>query len=153
MMIPISKIVPVKIHRANQIYDTQNKYLIQPKTVSTKEGDGGYWKEFDWNRASEEGMKIINLTYSGKYGFVKTEMTWPINHMISPKNKTVQCEECHTRNNGRIASLTGFYIPGRDYTSWVEYLGTGLILVTFAGVLIHGGMRIAVSRKQKENKA
>jgi hypothetical protein len=150
---PDSKIVPVKIHRANQIYDAQYKYLIQPKTVSTKEGDGGYWKEFDWNRASEEGMKIINLPYSGKYGFVKTEMTWPVNHMISPKNKTVPCADCHTRNNGRIASLNGFYIPGRDYTFLVEYLGTGLILITFAGALIHGGVRIAVSRKQKEKKA
>ena len=41
---PDSKIIPVKIHRTKQIYDTQNHYLIQPKTVSTADGDGGYWK-------------------------------------------------------------------------------------------------------------
>ncbi|MFZ1976434.1 MAG: tetrathionate reductase family octaheme c-type cytochrome [Bacteroidota bacterium] len=150
---PDSKIVPVKIHRAKQIYDMTYNYLIQPKTVSTKEGDGGFWKEFNWNRAAEEGMKRIDLPYSGKYGFVETEMTWPINHMVSPKTKTVPCIECHTRNNSRIASLTGFYIPGRDYTSWIEYLGTVLIVLTLVGVFIHGGMRIASSRKQKENNA
>ena len=88
---PDSKIVPVKIHRTKQIYDTRYQYLIQPKTVSTKKGDGGFWKEFNWNRAAEEGMKKINLPYSGKYGFIETEMTWPINHMISPKEKTVPC--------------------------------------------------------------
>jgi octaheme c-type cytochrome (tetrathionate reductase family) len=150
---PESKIVPVKIHRAKQIYDMTYNYLIQPKTVSTKEGDGGFWKEFNWNRAAEEGMKRIDLPYSGKYGFVETEMTWPINHMVSPKAKTVPCIECHTRNSSRIASLTGFYIPGRDYTSWVDNLGAGLILLTLAGVLVHGGVRIAASRKQKENNA
>jgi octaheme c-type cytochrome (tetrathionate reductase family) len=147
---PDAKIYPVKIHRAKQIYDTENKYLIQPKTFSTKPGDGGFWKEFNWQRASAEGMKLVNLPYSGKYGFTETEMFWPVNHMISPKNKTVPCAECHTRNDGRIASLTGFYIPGRDYSSWVENLGTGLILVTFAGVFIHAGVRIVASRKHKE---
>jgi octaheme c-type cytochrome (tetrathionate reductase family) len=147
---PDSKITPVKIHRANQIYDTQNKYLIQPKTVSTKPGDGGYWKEFNWQRAAEEGMKLVNLPYSGKYGFTETEMYWPINHMVSPKNQTVQCTECHTRENGRLANLSGFYIPGRDYNPWVEWLGGGLIALTFAGVIVHGGARIVVNRKRKD---
>ncbi len=147
---PDAKIYPVKIHRAKQIYDTENKYLIQPKTFSSRPGDGGYWKEFDWNRAAEAGMKLVSLPYSGKYGFVETEMYWPINHMVSPKNATVQCKECHTRDGGRLAKLGGFYMPGRDYNSWVEYLGGGALILTLAGVLLHGGARIVISRKRKE---
>ena len=145
---PDSKIVPVKVHRAKQIYDTVNRYLIQPKTVSNFPGDGGYWKEFNWQRSAEEGMKLVNLPYSGKYGFVETEMTWPVNHMVSPKNMTVPCLECHTRENGRLAGLQGFYLPGRDYNPWIEGLGGGLLAITILGVALHGGARIVVRRKQ-----
>ena len=147
---PDAKIYPVKIHRAKQIYDTENHYLIQPKTVSNKPGDGGFWKEFNWQRAAEEGMKQVNLPYSGKYGFVETEMYWPVNHMVSPKEQTVKCTECHTRENGRLAGLGGFYLPGRDYNPWVENLGGGMLVLTLGGVLLHGGMRLVMSRKRKE---
>jgi hypothetical protein len=146
---PDSKIYPVKIHRAKQIYDTEHKYLIQPKVFSSKPGDGGYWKEFNWQRASEEGMKLVNLPYSGKYGFMETEMYWPVNHMVSPKNQTVKCVECHTRENGRLANITGLYIPGRDYNRYIDGFGEGIIMLTFAGVIVHGGARIIVSRRRK----
>jgi octaheme c-type cytochrome (tetrathionate reductase family) len=149
---PDSKICPVKIHRANQIYDTQNKYLIQPKTVSTKPGDGGYWSEFNWNRAAEEGMKQIHLPYSGKYGFVETEMYWPLNHMVSTKDRAVQCADCHTRNNGRLANVGGFYMPGRDYNPLVEQFGVGILVLTLAGVILHGSARVVTSRKRKGTK-
>ncbi len=149
---PDAKIYPVKIHRAKQIYDTENRYLIQPKTVSNKQGDGGFWKEFNWQRAAEEGMEQIHLPYSGKYGFVETEMYWPINHMVSPKEQTVKCTECHTRENGRLAGLGGFYLPGRDYNPWVEYLGGGILGLTLAGVILHGSVRLVMSRKRKEMK-
>ena len=68
---PDAKIFPVKIHRAKQIYDTENQYLIQPKLFSSKPGDGGYWTEFNWQRAAEEGMKQVGLPYSGNYGFAR----------------------------------------------------------------------------------
>ena len=45
---PTAKIMPFKVHLADQIYDTVNNYLIQPKTV----GEGGYWTEFDWQLAA-----------------------------------------------------------------------------------------------------
>ena len=149
---PDSKVCPVKIHRAKQIYDTQNKYLIQPKTVSARPGDGGFWKEFNWQRSAEEGMKLVNLPYSGHYGFVETEMYWPVNHMVSPKEQTVRCAECHTRENGRLANLGGFYLPGRDFNPWVEYLGSGIIALTLGGVLLHGSVRLIMNRKRKETK-
>ncbi len=149
---PDSKIYPVKIHRARQIYDTQYDYLIQPKTFSAKPGDGGFWGDFNWQTAAQAGMKQINLPYSGKYGFVETEMYWPVNHMVSSKEQAVQCSECHTRDDGRLANLGGFYIPGRDYNASVERYGSGLILLTLAGVIVHGGGRVIASRKRKRAK-
>jgi len=149
---PDAKIYPVKIHRAKQIYDTQHRYLIQPKTVSTKPGDGGYWGEFNWDRAAREGMKQVDLAYSGTYGFVQTEMNWPVNHMVSPKSQTVQCGECHTRENGRLANLSGFYLPGRSYNPWVEHLGGGVLVFTLAGVALHGSLRFFMKRKGKALK-
>jgi octaheme c-type cytochrome (tetrathionate reductase family) len=146
---PDAKIYPVKVHRARQIYDVGYRYLIQPKTVSTKPGDGGYWAEFNWDRAAQEGMKLLKLPYSGKYNFVETEMSWPINHMVSPAKQSVQCTECHTRTNGRLAGLGGFYIPGRDYNPFVEALGKGVILLSLLGVVLHGSTRIFVRRKER----
>jgi octaheme c-type cytochrome (tetrathionate reductase family) len=151
---PDARIYPVKIHRAKQIYDTENMYLIQPKLVSTQPGDGAYWNEFDWNRAAEQGMKQVGLPYSGKYGFVETEMYWPVNHMIAPKEEAVKCGECHTRNQGRLAGLGGFYLPGRDSRPWVEIFGTALLALMIAGAAVHGGARFAVnlrSKREKEN--
>ncbi len=149
---PESRIIPVKIMRGKQIYDTQYKYLIQPKTVSTHAGDGGFWKEFNWQRAAEEGMKRLQLPFSGSYDFVETEMYWPVNHMVSPKEQTVQCRECHTRNNGRLAELKGFYIPGRDYNPIVETAGNILIILTLLSVFVHGTLRIIASKKTQSKR-
>ena len=146
---PEAKIIPVKVHRGKQIYDAGFNYLIQPKTYSTKPGDGAFFSEFSWPRAAEEGMKQVGLPYSGKYAFIETEMTWPINHMVSPKNQTVSCTECHVREGGRLAKLAGFYLPGRDSNPWVEGLGKLLLLMTLAGVLVHGGARIWITRRRK----
>lgn len=146
---PDAKIVPVKIMRTKQVYDTENRYLIQPKTVSTEAGDGGFWAEFNWTRAAEEGMRRLDLPFSGKYGFTETEMYWPVNHMVSPKSATVQCTECHTRRDSRLAGLNDFYMPGRNYSASVETLGTAMILMTLAGVAVHGGVRVVMHRKRK----
>jgi octaheme c-type cytochrome (tetrathionate reductase family) len=145
---PDSKIIPVKIHRGKQIYDTQYDYLIQPETT----GDDGFFKELNWEKASEKGMKAADLPFSGKYGFVETEMYWPVNHMIPPKEQAVSCTECHTRDNSRLANLKDFYMPGRDYDASVELFGKGILLLTLAGVVFHGGARIVMKRKKKESK-
>lgn len=144
---PDAKIYPVKVHRAKQIYDTGNRYLIQPKTVSTHPGDGGFWAEFNWQRASEEGMKNVGLPYSGSYGFVQTEMSWPVNHMVSPAKQAVECTDCHVRNNGRLAGLSGFYLPGRDFSPMIETLGRIIIALTLLGVVAHGTARVLARRK------
>ena len=76
-----------------QIYDVENNYLIVPKLF----GEGGYWKTFDWNASSELGMKYIDLAYSGKHGFIETEMYWPINHMVVGGDQALACTSCHSK--------------------------------------------------------
>ena len=145
---PDSKIIPVKIHRAKQPYDPVNKTLIQPKTFANTAGEGGFWKDFNWQSSIKHGMDYIGLPYSGQYTFARTEMYWPVNHMVSPKEKSVACRECHTRENSRVGKLRDFYMPGRDYNAAVENIGTGAILFSLLGVGIHAVVRI-VSRKKK----
>ncbi|MBU2492954.1 MAG: tetrathionate reductase family octaheme c-type cytochrome [Bacteroidetes bacterium] len=94
---PESKITPFKVMRGKQNYDTENNYLIAPKLF----GENGYWKTYDWNLASQIGMKEINLPYSGSYAFVETEMYWPINHMVASKEKALKCNSCHSKE-GRL---------------------------------------------------
>ncbi|MFH1049546.1 MAG: tetrathionate reductase family octaheme c-type cytochrome [bacterium] len=144
-----SKIVPVKIHGAKQPFDPVNRILIQPKLYAEKKGEGAFWKDFNWQTASEVGMKDANLPFSGKISFIKTEMYWPINHMVAPKEEAVKCNECHTRNDSRLAGLKDFYMPGRDYSKAVETSGIMLILLSFIGVIVHGGIRIINSIKVK----
>ena len=137
-----SKIIPVKIHTAKQPYDPINKILITPKLYDPNKGAGAFWKDFDWVKASEVGMKESNLPFSGKVDFIETKMYWPINHMVSPKENSVRCIECHTRNNSRLANLRDFYIPGRDYSPLVDKGGLTLIILVILAVVGHGGGRI-----------
>lgn len=149
---PDAKIIPVKIHRAKQPYDPLTKMIVQPKTFSSKQGDGGYWNDFDWNTSISRGMQYVNLPYSGQYTFAETEMYWPVNHMVSPKDKAVQCNECHTRENSRIGNLQDFYMPGRNYNATVESLGSTAIVLSLIGVFVHAGFRIVTGRRNgKEN--
>jgi len=148
---PDAKIVPVKVHHAKQPYDPVNRMLIQPKLVSTHQGDGAFWKEFNWSRAAEEGMKAVNLPYSGSYTFVSTEMSWPINHMVAPKERTVGCEQCHTRTDSRLAGLTDFYLPGRDRNRAVDTVGLSALALVVAGVFAHGTARFVSTRRRRNS--
>lgn len=140
---PDSKITPVKIHTAKVPYDPVNKILIEPKTFSAQKGDGGYWKDFDWVKAAEKGMEHVGQPFSGKVDFIETKMYWPINHMVSSKDKTVACAECHTRSDGRLAKVGGFYLPGRDRNGLVDGIGSFLIYASLLGITLHGVLRIA----------
>jgi octaheme c-type cytochrome (tetrathionate reductase family) len=145
-----SKIIPVKIHKAIQPYDKINKMLIQPKLFADSAGEGAYWKDFDWQRASEKGMEEISLPFSGDISFVETEMYWPVNHMVSSKDESLQCIQCHTRNDSRLKDLKDFYMPARDYNSAVETGGIGIILITIFGIAIHSILRFRSSGRKKQ---
>ncbi len=144
---PQSKIVPVKIHRGRQIYDPVTGILIQPKLYAREKGEGGFWKDFQWDQAAAEGMKAAGLPYSGRYEFVNTVMYWPVNHMVAPKEKAVSCVECHTRDHSRLANLAGFYMPGRDRNGVVDTLGLLAVAAALAGGLLHGVGRILAQRR------
>jgi octaheme c-type cytochrome (tetrathionate reductase family) len=139
---PESKIVPVKVHRGDQIYDKQYKTLIQAKLYSPQVGDSAYWSDFNWETAVAAGMKRVGLPYSGDYGFVETEMYWPINHMVAPKEQSLACNACHTSTNSRLAGLTGFYLPGRDNNGTLDAIGRLSIIMAIIGIIVHGLARL-----------
>ncbi|GBC96882.1 hypothetical protein HRbin16_02693 [bacterium HR16] len=139
---PDAKIFPVKVMRTRQFYDPVTRMLLLPKLFAPRQGEGALWEDFDLLRAIEVGMKEHGLPFSGKMDFIETIMYWPVNHMVSPKEKALQCSECHTRHNSRIANLRDFYIPGRDRSPKVEAFGKGLLLLAILGVLAHGGLRV-----------
>lgn len=138
----LSKIIPVKIHVGDQIYDKVYNRLVQPKLYGEAEGDSAFWKDFKWKEAVESGMKRSGLEVSGDYGFVETVMYWPVNHMVSPKEQAVGCAECHTRENGRLAKLTGFYLPGRDQNKMLDGFGYWMFILTIVAVFGHAVIRI-----------
>lgn len=86
-----AKIWPFKVHRATQPYDLKNRTLLLPLLS----GKGGYWHEFNWPKALRLGAKASGVPFSGKYGFIKTEMYWHINHMVQPKERALRCVNCH----------------------------------------------------------
>ena len=134
-----AKITPVKRHVGKQIYDPVNNTMIVPQLYGND--STSYWKNFDWNKASEIGMASVGLPYSGEYDFISTEMYWPTNHMVAPREQSLKCADCHT-SNGRLDSLTDFYLPGRDKSIFLDNFGILLILMSFVGVFIHATLRI-----------
>jgi len=94
---PGAKIWPFKLHLAKQPYDKESKMLIPPVTA----GKGGYWHEFDWDKAMGMGAKLVGLEYSGQLGFVETRMHWPLSHMVVPAEQALQCNDCHSQG-GRM---------------------------------------------------
>lgn len=86
---PAARIFPFKAHTAVQPYDIEKKVLALPKLVE------GFWAHFDWGRAIAEGMKLMGLEYSGKYGFIETIMYSGIHHTVAPADKALGCSDCH----------------------------------------------------------
>ena len=91
-------------------------------------------------------MKAAGGSFSGQYGFVATEMSWPITHMVAPKDDALTCQQCHGAN-GRLDKVPGLYMPGRDANPWLDRIGWGIALLTLLGVLAHGGARILMARR------
>ena len=79
-------------------------------------------------------------------------MYWPIAHMIAPAQQTVPCADCHRRGDGRLAALGGFYMPGRNRFGWLDILGGLAAVGTVLGVGVHGGLRLAASRKRRRRE-
>ena len=97
-------------------------------------------------------MKDVNLPFSGNVSFINTKMYWPVNHMVSSKENTVKCIECHTREDSRLAGLKDFYMPARNYNGFIEFAGFSIIILSLVGVFSHGTIRIISSRKNRRIK-
>jgi octaheme c-type cytochrome (tetrathionate reductase family) len=139
-----SKVWPVKVFRGKQPYDKVSMSLLIPHTAG--EDNAAYWKVFDWKKALTAGMQAVDDKFSGQYGFVATEMSWPITHMVAPKEDALKCTQCHGPY-GRLQKVSGLYLPGRDSNKILNVLGWTAALLTLIGVLIHGALRIRAARK------
>ncbi len=126
--------------------------MVIPHLFPKEKNDkAAYWKSYDWGNAIAFGMEYAGQKYSGEFDFVETSYVFPITHMVAPKNNVVECIECHVKSGGRMASITGLYIPGRDGSPVLNFLGWALTLGSLAGVLIHGLGRIFSNVGRKED--
>lgn len=140
----VSRIWPVKVFKGKQPYDAETKSLVIPHTAGPD--DAAFWGNYDWEKAIAAGMKSVGEGFSGKFGFVATEMSWPITHMVAPKEDALSCAQCHSRN-GRMAGIEGVYMPGRDRSVALDRIGFGLAALALLGVLGHGLLRIVSNRR------
>jgi octaheme c-type cytochrome (tetrathionate reductase family) len=145
---PDSRIWPTNVHRGKQPYDKVNNYLTLQHTGG--EDDTALWHNYDWQKAITAGMKAGGLPYSGEFGFVETEQTWPITHMVAPKGDALTCAQCHdAKTGGRLKDVKGIYMPGRgDNNKLLDMGGWAIALLTLIGVLIHGAGRIYMSKRK-----
>ncbi|MDP2759088.1 MAG: tetrathionate reductase family octaheme c-type cytochrome [Sideroxyarcus sp.] len=145
---PGARIWPVKRFTGRQPYDLEHLTLLVPHTAIPD--DTALWFNFDWDKALRAGTAAAGQPFSGKFGFVDTEMLWPITHMVAPAEKALGCAECHARE-GRMEGIGGVYLPGRDHVPWLDRIGFLLAGLSLLGVLVHGGLRILTRNKHKES--
>ncbi len=143
---PDARIWPLRVFRGKQMYDKGLKTLAVLHTAGND--DTAFWKNHDWDKALTAGMKAVDAEYSGTMGFVETEMSWPITHMVAPKEDALKCEQCHTKK-GRLAGVDGVYIPARDRIVFMDTVGFSVALLALISVLVHGAIRIFVSSRKK----
>ncbi len=143
---PKSRIWPFKRMHAYQPYDKGNNTLVYMHLWG--DDDSSYWGNYDFQKAISWGMQEFGLPYSGEYGFLETNMYWPITHMVAPKEDAISCDECHAKQ-GRLKDLGGFYMPGRDSFKWLDMLGYMLVLGALAIVVLHTILRIVMCKSKK----
>lgn len=110
-----SRIWPVKVFRGIQPYDPVNKSLVIPHTTGADEDS--YWKHFNWEKSIARGMASVGKPFSGQVDFIRTEMTWPLNHMVAPKEQSLTCRQCHIKG-GLMKGIKGLempVMPARNY--------------------------------------
>lgn len=141
-----ARIYPFKVHRGKQPYDKVNKTLLVPLLS----GKDGYWSSLDWDRALSKGQEAVDIPFSGEFDFVETTYVFPITHMVAPKDNVVACIECHRSEDGRLAGLDGFYMPGRDKFKWLDIMGWMVVLGALASVVLHGFGRLFTRNNGKK---
>ncbi|MFW5836373.1 MAG: tetrathionate reductase family octaheme c-type cytochrome [Desulfovibrionaceae bacterium] len=98
---PGSRIAPFKIMRGVQAADPETGYLLVPHLFPANATDAyAYWKNLDWDKAFQVGMKATGLPYSGRWDWVRTDMYWRIEHEVMPKELALSCVQCHDALQG-----------------------------------------------------
>ncbi len=141
---PDSRIWPVKTLRGKQPIDAEKSALVSVRLFGKK--DDAFWKAYDWPASIGAGMEAAGRDFSGKVGFVETEMRIPVNHMVAPAEDALPCVSCHSRD-GRMAKVPGIFMPGRGASQVIDVLGLLLIGGSLAGVLGHGALRALMKRR------
>ncbi len=145
---PMAKIWPFKIHQGKQPYDIEHNTIL-PMALSGKKGSGALWSDYDWDAALTKGAELNELPFSGKYDFIETNGYWPIKHMVAPKDKTLKCTQCHSKDS-RLNGLNDFYLLGRDANPWVEKLGLLMVIGGLLGVIIHSFVRYVMAHRRRK---
>lgn len=143
---PDARIWPFKMMRGKQPYDPVKDRLVYMQLFGKTEQ--AYWQGLEWQPAIASAMEAAGLPFSGEVGFTETRMAWPITHMVAPAEEALACGDCHARE-GRMAELTGFYLPGRDrdprLDRWAQLaLGAALLAIG-----VHIGLRILFHRRRR----
>lgn len=146
---PDARIWPFKIMRGKQPYDKGNSTLALLHLFGKDKK--AYWKSYNWNTAIKSAMDEAEANYSGEYGFIETTLHWPLAHMVAPKEKSLSCDDCHSKE-GRLSNLTDFYLPGRDKYEWLDIIGWLVVLGTLGGVSFHGLVRYFFSRRKLSSR-
>ena len=143
-----SRIWPVKVFRGKQPFDLETKSLLVPHTAVGygEKDDSAFWQNFKWDAALKAGAESVGRPFGGQFDFVETTMTWPITHMVAPKEDALTCTQCHS-TSGRLQGVKGIYMPGRDANRWLDLIGWLAAAGTLFGVLGHGALRIYMARK------
>jgi hypothetical protein len=142
---PNSRIFPFKVHRGVQPYDKVNNNLLAPLLS----GKHGYWATLDWIDALSRGMQAMEVPFSGQFEFVNSTYYFPTTHMVAPKDNVVTCSECHTRGEGRLAGISGVYMPSRDRLGMLDILGWLGVIGALIGVSLHGLGRIFTNGRKE----
>lgn len=144
---PESRIYPFKKMHTTQPYDKGNNTLVYMQLWG--DTDEALWGGYSFDKSITAGMRNNNIPYSGEWGFMETLSYWPINHMVAPKEDALACSECHA-NEGRLAHLEGFYMPGKGDKKTLDLIGMFAVLGTLGGVLGHGAARAIATRRRNK---
>ena len=145
---PNSRIYPFKRMKTTQPYDKGNNTLVYMELWGNT--DSALWGNYDFGKSIKAGMEKFDLPYSGEWGFVETVSYWPINHMVSPKEDALACNECHAKE-GRLKGLDIDYMPATGKHKWLDIIGLLVILGTLLGVLGHGAIRMIMTKRREAN--
>jgi octaheme c-type cytochrome (tetrathionate reductase family) len=144
---PDSRIWPFKRMQGKQAYDKVYNKLVY-NNVWGPDTDTALWTNFDWKKSITAAMEKAGEPFSGEYGFVDTYMYWPTTHMVAPKDKAVECQECHAEE-GRLKDVDISYMPAAGKTKWVDLLSMLAIAATLAGIFGHAFIRVFAAKWRK----